>query len=607
LKVKPHVLALIVGCCAALTTAACRPDRVPGQLVVVTDSPIRSLDPRLAVDSASAKLSRLVFDGLTAIDERGLPVLVLAESIEPGPRVDDRGRPLSYAVRIRKDRRFHDGSPLTGRDVAYTYQSVMDPAFGAVISGAFRRRFRSVRVAPDDPYLVHFDLRRPLATFRTDIVLGIAPAWLADRPRQRFGGDGTEADGLPIGTGPWRIVPPYRVDRVVIERVAPLLQGSLPRGRDARQGREGAETTSTKPRRLVFRAITDEGSRALSILGGGADVAIGGLSPAVLDSAERSGKARVVRAPGIAWAYLGMNLRHDKLADRRVRRAIASALDRRHIIDSLLGGRARVAEGMMAPEHWAHTKLPDTAHDPALSGSLLDDAGLPPGSDGKRLKLSLKVSTNRLRRAVGRAVGRALGEVGVDVTVRSFELGTFLADVRAGRFELFLLLLPEPLEPDFLAWMFHSQNAPTKRADPTAASPYARIERRALPPGVFSNAVADDPDCGPWSHDAVAAGLRSFLLGPIGLAERHGSANRTSYHQPMVDCLLELGRATLDPGERKRLYGRAQRLIAADVPVVPLWFEDQAALVRHGVTLPRLTMDGRYHVLADATLEPNSP
>ena len=565
----------------ALPLTACRPDRVPGELVVVTDTPVRDLDPRLAVDSASAKLSRLVFEGLTEVDERGLPRLVLAESITPGADVDARGRPLSYDVKLRAGVRFHDGTPLMGRDVAYTYASVMDPAFGAVISGAFRRRFRSVRVAADDPLRVRFALRRPLATFATDVVLGIAPARLANTPGQRF-------QGLPIGTGPWRLVAPYTPDRVVITRYT--------------AHRDMVPRVAKTPDRLVFRAITDEGARALSVLGGGADVAIGGLSPAVLTSAAHGGRATILRAPGIAWAYLGFNLRHPRLADIRVRRAIATALDREGIIDSLLGGRARLSEGMIAPELWAHVPLPATPFDPDAAIALLQQAGLSPDGDGVRLRLGLKVSTNRLRRSVGRAVGRALGKVGVDVAVRSFELGTFLADVRAGRFDMFLLLLPEPLDPDFLAWMFHSQNAAIKAPDPTSASPYARIERRALPAGVFSDAVNADADCRAWGADAVHTGLRSFLLAPLGLAERHGSANRTSYQRAVVDCLLELGRTTLDRGERKRLYGRAQRLIAADVPVVPLWFEDQTALVRKGVTLPAPTMDGRYHGLAHATL-----
>ncbi|GEM_PF-550859 len=559
----------------------CRPDRPSDQLVAVVDASVRSLDPRLAVDNASARLSRLIFEGLTEIDEAGLPRLVLAERIDPGPDKDAAGRPLSYRALIRKDATFHDGTPLTGADVAYTYQSVMDPAFGTVISGAFRRRFKAVVVDPADPYVVHFLLRRPLATFLTDVVLGIAPRRLKNAPKQRF-------EGLPVGSGPWRLVAPFRKDRVVIARYE--------------KHRRFQPLQPGQPRSLVFRAIADEGARALSVLGGGGDVAMGGLSPAVLDSATTGGRASIARANGIAWAYMGLNLRHDKLHDHRVRRAIAMALDRDHIVATLFGGRARVAEGMMAPEHWAYEPLPTTVHDIAKANALLDDAGLKRGPDGVRLKLGLKVSTNRLRRAVGRAVARALGKVGIDVVVRSFEIGTFLADVRAGRFDLFLLLLPEPLEPDFLAWMFHSQNAAIKTADPNAASPYARIERRALPPGIFRSAVATDPDCSTWSRDASLAAMRAFALAPLGLAERHGSANRTSYHQPVVDCLLERGRSVLDRKERHRLYARAQHLIAADVPVVPLWFEDQTALVRAGVTLPKMTMDGRYHVLGDARL-----
>ena len=558
-----------------LCASSCRPDRPTDQLVVATDTPVRSLDPRLATDNASAKVSRLVFEGLTEVDEQGAPRLVLAAAITPTDVDRETGEPLAYAVTIRDDAVFHDGTPLTGRDVAYTYQSVMDPAFGAIIRGAFRRRFSSVQVDPRDPQVVHFRLRRPLATFLTDIVLGIAPAWLKDRPKQRF-------DGLMIGSGPWRIAKTSRKDRVVLRRV---------------EGHRGFRGEGSGPRELVFAAVLDEGARALSVLGGGAELAMGGLSPAVLDSAASTGRATVKAGPGIAWAYLGLNLRHRHLADRRVRKAIALALDRQGIIDGLLGGRARRAEGMMAPEHWAYVPLPPTPHDPEKARRLLDAAELREGRQkpgDPRFSLELKVSTNRLRRSIGQAVKRDLGKVGIDVVVRSFEIGTFLADVRAGRFDAFMLLLPEPLEPDFLAWMFHSQNAPDKRPDPASRSPWAKLDRRGLLPGLFSAEVEADEDCGPWSRRATRAGLEAFALAPLGLAESFGSANRTGYHQPIVSCLLELGRSTSDRAERKRLYGRAQRIIAADVPVVPLWWEDQTALVRQGVTLPELAMDGRF-------------
>ncbi len=575
-----HALARAGSLFCVLIVCGCQPERPPEELVVLVDTPPRTVDPRLAVDSPSARLSRLVFDGLTEVNDRGEPTLVLAAAIEPGASRDADGRPLSYRVRLRPGVRFHDGTPLTGRDVAYTYTSVMDPAFGTPIAGAFRRRFQAVVVDRQDPLVVHFHLRRPLATFRTDIVLGIAPARLAKQPDQRF-------VGLPVGSGPWRLVGPWNPLAVRLQRHRGWRDDPLP--------------GPGEPHRLLLRAIPDEGARVLSVLGDGADVAMGGLSPAVIGAAGDHARGHVLSSPGIAWAYAGYNLRHAALADLRVRKALAMALDRQHIVDSLLAGRARLSQGMFPPEHWAHTPLPPIPYDPAAAERLLDEAGLTRDPEtGMRLRLELKVSTSRLRRAVARAVAHALAKVGVDVAVRSFELGTFLDDVRAGRFELFLLLLPEPLEPDFLAWMFHSQNAPDKAPDLQAKSPYARLERRAMPPGLWGAKVQSDPECAAWSRGAADNAMRAFVLAPLGLDPGFGSANRTSYHDPLVDCLLELGRTYLRRDRRAAAYARAQKIIRGDLPVIPLWFEDQTALVRNGVQVPDLAADGRYHVLARA-------
>lgn len=555
-----------LGSCALLILA-CQPARDPAQLVVAVDAPVRDLDPRLAVDGPSARLSRLIFQGLTQVDEHGAPALDLATELTQA------GDALHYHATLRPGVRFHDGHAVTAADVAFTYQTVLDPAFGTPITGEFRKRFASVTADPRDPLVVYFVLRRPVATLWTDLVLGIAPAHLLrDQPNRRFAGP-------PVGSGPWRVVGAAAGERVTVQRVVP----------------------GAWPQQLQFVAIGDEGARALSVLGGGADVAWAGLSPAMVQGAAQTGRATLHSAPGIAFTYLGCNLRTPPLHQLAVRRALALALDRPALVQTVLGGLAVPADQMFAPGHWAHLGLPPLPFDPARAAQLLDEAGLRPGPDGVRLRLELKVSTSRMRRQVARALAEQWRKVGIDVAVRPFELATFLADVRAGRFELFLLQLPEPFEPDQLGWMLHTGNAAVKAPDLNSASPYARLDRRGIVPTAWDPALAADPACAQWQRGVIDDGNAAFALAPLGLGSSPGSANRTGYSNAWVDCWLDRGAAALQRPLRRQLYQQVQRQVAEDLPIIPLWWEHQVALVGPEVRLPQLPADGRYAALGLAT------
>lgn len=551
--------------CVALLLAACQPAPQPHHLVVATDAPVKDIDPRLATDGPSARLSRMVFRGLTQVGDHGDPSLDLAAEITAVA-------PLRVRVTLRRDGFFHDGRRVTAADVAFTYQTTMDPAFGTPIGGEFRRRFAAVRADEHNDAVVWFELRRPLATLLTDLVLGIAPAHaLATVADRRF-------HGQVIGNGPWRVDGIANGEHVTLRRAGP-----------------GAGVQA-----LTFRAIGDEGARALSVLGGGADVAWTGMSPAVLAGAARTGRARLQSADGIALTYLGFNLRKTPFDQPAVRRALALGIDRPAVIATLLGGLARPADGLFAPGHWARADLPQLPFDPAQAQRLLDQAGLQPDATGIRLRVELKVSTSRLRRQLARALADQWRQIGVDAQVRPFELSTFLADVRAGRFEMFMLQLPEPFEPDQLAWMLHSQNAAVKTADLAAPSAYARIDRHGLSPSVWATELQADPACAAWQHRKLREGLEGWLLQSLGGGGNPGSANRTGYADPWVDCWLDLGGAELDRGKRRDLYALAQQQVARDLPIAPLWWEHQAVLVGPRVAQMPLYADGRYLGVGEA-------
>src|SRR5262249_18364529 len=129
--------------------------------------------------------------------------------------------------------------------------------------------------------------------------------------------------------------------------------------------------------------------------------------------------------------------------------------------------------------------------------------------------------------AVARLVAQDLAEVGIDVEIRSFEFATVFADLKRGNYEISLLQTGSVAEPDMAYTYFHSSRIPT--------------------PAV--------PDL----------------------------ANRARYRSAEAAPLLDAGRHELDRDRRKQIYAELQRVMAVDVPVVPLWHEDNVAVLNRDV------------------------
>ena len=109
-------------------------------------------------------------------------------------------------------------------------------------------------------------------------------------------------------------------------------------------------------------AINDDAAtRELRL--GAINTALHSVVPEILAGLARQPQLRVRRSPGSSVAYLGLNLRDPRLAARRVREAVALAIDRERLVRFVLGGAARPATGLLAPEHWAYAALPARSRD----------------------------------------------------------------------------------------------------------------------------------------------------------------------------------------------------------------------------------------------------
>jgi peptide/nickel transport system substrate-binding protein len=393
-------------------------------------------------------------------------------------------------ARLRSDVRFHDGSPLSARDVVATYEAVLDPARGSTLRGTYARVFRGVRQL--DEHTVEFDLTGPDGTYPSLLHLPIL------RARDTLAGEipalaGNE--GRFVGTGPLRVQ-------------------SLERGA---WSFERVEPVAGRPRVVRFLTMRDPNTLALRLLHGDADVAE--IKSELFPVFQGRDRFQVANARSVGFTYLGMRNDHPALARREVRHAIAHAIHRPALMTGKLGAFAVEATGPLPPSHWAYEGQVDRyPYDPARAARLLD-AALPRQGRGARTRLVLRATNARFTMTVARAIAEMLDAVGIDVDVRQSDLAALLSDLRAGRYDLTVLTMPDLSDPWGVAWLFASSSRPTP------ATPGA-------------------------------------------------GGNRWRYANPQLDVLLEQGRRALGPEARRPHYAAAQRILAEDLPVVPLWHAD---------------------------------
>src|SRR5882724_6786456 len=247
---------------------SCSSKADPETLVMIIESSPTNLDPRVGLDAQSERIDDLLFDDLLTRDEHLNVQPGLAERWEiPDPR--------TYVFHLHRGVKFHDGRPLTSRDVKWTFDSLLQGKIRSTKSGAYRL---VDQIDATDDSTVVFHLKEPFATLLwnlSDGAIGIVPY-----------GSGDEMSNKPIGSGPFRFVSAQLDREIVIEHNRDYW------GQKARVNR------------VRFIVVPDTTTRALELRKGSADIAINALTADTILALQRESKLEVLRARGTVLSYL---------------------------------------------------------------------------------------------------------------------------------------------------------------------------------------------------------------------------------------------------------------------------------------------------------------
>jgi peptide/nickel transport system substrate-binding protein len=473
-------------------------------LVEASIGDISGLIPNITSDSASHEVGGLIYSTLIRTDKDLRPEGELAESWDISP--DE----LTLTFHLRKGAKWHDGREVTAADVDFTYRYMIDPKTPTAYGEPFRQVQRAEVV---DPYTYRVTYRQPYSPALLSWGIWILPQHLLEGP-WKAGVDlrTTPQNRFPIGSGPYRFVEWKTGEKVVLES-----------NHDYFEGRPYIN-------RVVYRIIPDQSTIFLELKSQNIDMST--LTPLQYrrqtDFPAFRKSFNRYRYLANAYSYLGFNLRDPRFQDKRVRQAIAYAIDKQEIIDGVLLGLGQPAVGPYKPGTWWYK--PDVKtypFNPEKAKQLLAEAGWkdrnPEGillKDGQPFSFTIRTNQgNQVRQDTAEIIQRRLRAVGIDVKIHVVEWAAFINTfIRKRDFEAIVLGWGLGLDPDqFEIW-------------------------------------------------------NSQMTGPDEL-------NHISYQNPEVDKLLEEGRRTFDTEKRKAIYARFQEILAEDQPVVFLYVPDALPVV----------------------------
>lgn len=372
--------------------------------------------------SSQAAVKMMIYRSLLSYDHAGQLRNEMAE-------VWEAESPTAYRFRLRSGLRFHDGEPVTAEDVRFTLAEIL-----AENSTAYMKPFLSVveKVEVLGPLEGRILLKEPSIPFPHLMASYHAPILSAKKG---------QVNGLPAGTGPFRLAAIERGSSIEVERFEGFYKPGLP-----------------KVARIRFQGYTDENLRVSALQAGDVDV-IEGVPWQSMAAIDGNPRLKMESTVG-PFMNLLFNTRTGPFTDARVRRAVAYAIKRDEVVRAAHYGRGTPLFGLPYPA--PYDDLPSAgifSYDPGRAKQLLQEAGVGSGFAATLLA----TSSPTLHQSTAEVIQQNLKEIGIEVTLRLPEWGTRVTMGNRGQYDfaVFGTVAAWP-DPDALSVYLTGSNAYTR-------------------------------------------------------------------------------------------------------------------------------------------------
>jgi peptide/nickel transport system substrate-binding protein len=464
-----------------------------GRLIVAADSEPKNLNPAIVASNGVFFVASKVIEPLAEASFDG------KDGLSPRLATSWEGSSdgLSVTFKLREGVKWHDGQPFTSADVAFSALNLWKPLqnLGRLVFA----NLSSVETPDDYTAIFRFSKPTPFQLIRN--ALPVVSSVVAKHIFEGTDIAANPANNKLVGTGPFTFAEHKPGEYYRLARNPDYWEKGQP-----------------KLDEIVYRVLPDRAAAGSALEA--EEIHLAAFSAVPLADLERISKVdgiKVISKGYEALTYqlvVEINHRRKELADLKVRQAIAHAIDKKFVVDTVFLGHAAASTGPVpknAPEFYS-ADVPVYDFDVAKANTLLDEAGYKKDADGKRFSLKLRPAPyfNETKQ-FGDYLRQALAAVGIDAVLVNADPAAHLKAVYTDHdFDL-------------------AVGPPVFRGDPAISTTI--LVQSGTPDGV------------PFS-------------------------NQGGYANPDLDQIIKQAAETVDTAARTELYRSFQKQVAADLPLI---------------------------------------
>jgi peptide/nickel transport system substrate-binding protein len=386
----------------ATTAPAVKPvsNAKPPTLVHNSGSDPTTLDPHFGESSVMASVLGQSMEALVGYDKDMNPVPLLAESWQV---MDDK---VTWRFKLRQNVKFQNGEPFNAEAVKFTIDRTMNEDLRKQgLNDPFPSRSGIQKAEVKDANTIDLVLKQP------NVILPIFLGFLYILEPKYYTATAIKDTALkPIGTGPYKVTEWVKSDHVTFEAFEGYWRGVPPIPK------------------FFQKPVPEAATRLNLLLAGDADL-VGGLASVDIPSVEADPKLRVSKAPGSRRAHIGIPTNIPRYKDRKVRQALAQAIDYDGIAKAILGSIAppeRRATTLVSSKQWEAPDLKPYTYDPNAAKAALQAAGYPFNEPVKVYSTNESQSTE-----IVQAVAGSLRAIGINAEAQPLDPNVYTDKMRS--------------------------------------------------------------------------------------------------------------------------------------------------------------------------------
>lgn len=444
-------------------------------VVIAQGAKPKSLDPYMYNEIPGLTVTRQFYNTLFTKDEKGEIVPELAESYE---FKSDK----ELDVVLKKGVKFHNGDEMTADDVVFSFQRMKEKPGSSIMVEEIDR------VEKVDDYSVKIFLSHPSSPLLFNLAHPLTS--ILNKKYVESKNDDITVD--PMGTGPYKFLSWGSGEKIEMESFKDYFLGA------------------PKVDGIIFRAISEDSSRLAALETGEIDIAYG-VAAIDAQTIEKNDKLELISEPTTSTEYITTNVTKAPFNNRDFRYAVAYAIDKQSIIDSIYLGKAKEANSIVNPNVFGYYDgLKGFKYDVEKAKEYLKKSGI------EKPSFTLYINENPARLQAAQIIQANLNEIGIDVKIEILEWSTYLQKTADGDFSAFL---------------------------------------------------------GGWVSGTSDSDIVLYPL--LSTASIGSAGNRSRYSNSVFDNEVAQARIVTTPEERKEHYKNAQLIFEEDLPIIPLYWKNE--------------------------------